>query len=88
LSVNGAGAGAGTMITVRICAGDSGVRLDRFLRAHLPLQPLSAIYRCIRTGRIRVNGRKAEQGRRLAEGDEVRMEVAEAEFRDGSRRTP
>ncbi len=49
--------------------GDAGRRLDRFLRIVLKEVPLSAIYRFIREGKVRLNGRKAEPAARLAAGD-------------------
>ncbi|MDD9893193.1 MAG: RluA family pseudouridine synthase [Gammaproteobacteria bacterium] len=47
-------------------------RLDNFVRKQLGL-PLSAIYRLIRKGQVRVNGGRKKPDYRLSEGDEVRL---------------
>jgi|WetSurMetagenome_2_1015567.scaffolds.fasta_scaffold00108_38 23S rRNA pseudouridine955/2504/2580 synthase len=69
-----------TMITIPITLNDSNQRLDRFLRKRLPLRTLSDIYRMIRTGFARVNGKKVKESRRLEEGDTVELRVDEAEI--------
>ncbi|MEO5376351.1 MAG: RluA family pseudouridine synthase [Magnetococcus sp. DMHC-6] len=58
---------------IRIKTEFSGMRLDRFIRAQYPILPLSALHRLLRTGQIRVNGGRAQGGRRLFEGDEIRL---------------
>jgi 23S rRNA pseudouridine955/2504/2580 synthase len=67
------------MVTIPITANEAGSRLDRLLRKKLPLKTLSDIYKMIRTGFVRVNGKKAKENLRLAEGDilEVRIDKAE-----------
>lgn len=52
---------------------DEGVRIDRLLRKLLRDVPLSHIYRMIRTGRVRVNGRRVKTGYRVSRGDEIRL---------------
>ncbi|AJD48091.1 pseudouridine synthase [Isoalcanivorax pacificus W11-5] len=58
---------------VRISDDRAGQRLDNFLMATLKGVPKSRIYRIIRDGQVRVNGRRAKQTQRLEEGDEVRI---------------
>jgi 23S rRNA pseudouridine955/2504/2580 synthase len=53
------------------------VRLDRVLRRLLKDVPLSHVYRMIRTGGIRVNGKRAKTGYRLKEGDELTLPARE-----------
>lgn len=65
------------MRTVTIARDDAGQRLDRFLRKALPQEPLSRIFRSIRTGRVRLNGRRASPEARLAEGDAVELRLPE-----------
>ncbi|WP_222709895.1 23S rRNA pseudouridine(955/2504/2580) synthase RluC [Reinekea thalattae] len=48
-------------------------RLDNFLRFHLNNVPKSRIYRIIRKGEVRVNGKRAKPETRLCAGDEVRI---------------
>ncbi len=59
-----------------------GQRIDNFLATRLKGVPRSLIYRILRTGQVRVNGRRAKPDTRLAGGDEVRIppvRVAERE---------
>jgi 23S rRNA pseudouridine955/2504/2580 synthase len=68
------------MVSLPITVNDANQRLDRFLRRRLPLRTLSDIYRMIRTGFARVNGKKVKESRRLAEGDIVELRVDQAEL--------
>lgn len=49
------------------------VRVDRFLRKMLPDTPLTEIFKGIRTGNIKVNGKKTKENARLALGDTVKI---------------
>ena len=65
-------------------------RLDNFLFRQLKGVPKGHVYRLLRTGQVRVNGRRAKPDYRLASGDEVRIPpVRQAEItppvRPGSR---
>jgi RluA family pseudouridine synthase len=68
------------MITIPVTPDNAGTRLDRIVRKNLPLRPLSDIYRLLRTGAIRVNGKKSQQNYRLCEGDILEMDVDAAEL--------
>jgi 23S rRNA pseudouridine955/2504/2580 synthase len=68
------------MVTFKIPADDDGVRFDRILRKKLALMSLSDIYRLIRTGRCRVNGKKSTQEYRLRANDLVELDVDPAEL--------
>ena len=50
-----------------------GQRIDNFLFAILKSVPKSLIYRLLRTGKIRVNGKRVKQTYRLQEDDEVNI---------------
>ena len=50
-----------------------GQRLDNFLQGRLKGLPKSLIYRIIRTGQVRVNGRRSSADRKIALGDDVRV---------------
>jgi 23S rRNA pseudouridine955/2504/2580 synthase len=65
---------------VTIRRDDAGQRLDRFLRKLLPGSTLGNLFRLLRKGLVRVNGRRAEGDLRLAEGDrvEIRADVGGA----------
>jgi len=49
----------------------AGRRLDKFLRSRLKGVPAGLLFRLLRQGKLRVNGRKAQQGYRLQQGDEI-----------------
>lgn len=55
------------------------VRLDRFLRKKYENTPLTEIFKGIRTGKIKVNGKKAKENYRLKEGDIVKVLIAGGE---------
>jgi len=56
-----------------IGADDEAVRLDRWLRRQLPDVPYGQLAKWLRTGQIRVDGRRAKPGQRLEEGQTVRL---------------
>lgn len=54
-------------------ADDEAVRLDRWLRRILPDVPYGQLAKWLRTGQIRVEGKRAKPGQRLSEGQTVRL---------------
>ena len=62
-----------SVIHVSIDADRAGQRLDNFLMATLKGVPKSRIYRIIRDGQVRVNGKRIKQTYRLEDGDQVRI---------------
>lgn len=58
---------------VLIDEASAGQRIDNFLLRHAKGVPKSHIYRILRGGEVRVNGRRVQQTYRLLEGDEVRI---------------
>lgn len=56
---------------IEIGINEAGQRLDKFSRKWLKDVPLSAIYKGIRKGDIKVNGKKAKEKYSLVEGDIV-----------------
>lgn len=62
--------------TIAIDAAQAGQRLDRLLRKLLRDVPLSAIFRQLRSGAIRVDGRKVDGSLRLVEGMQLTLFVA------------
>jgi 23S rRNA pseudouridine955/2504/2580 synthase len=68
------------MVTFKIPSDDDGVRFDRILRKKLALMSLSDIYRLIRTGRCRVNGKKTTQDYRVRANDVVELDVDPSEL--------
>jgi 23S rRNA pseudouridine955/2504/2580 synthase len=59
----------------RVRAGDAyaGQRLDNFLLRELAGVPRSRVYRLLRRGEVRVNGKRKQADYRLAADDEVRL---------------
>jgi 23S rRNA pseudouridine955/2504/2580 synthase len=58
---------------VEVGAGEQGQRLDKVLGRLLPGVPRSRLFRLIRRGEVRINGRRASPEQRLAAGDRVRV---------------
>ena len=50
-----------------------GQRLDNFLFGQLKGAPKSLVYRLLRTGQVRVNGKRAKPDTRIAAGDKLRL---------------
>lgn len=59
---------------------DAGQRLDKFLSKSLPTLPKSLMYKYIRTKKIKVNRKRAEQSTMLSVGDEVQLFIREEFF--------
>ena len=61
---------------VQVSEDRDGQRLDNFLSAQLKGLPRSALYRIIRTGQVRINGKRCKPASRLQAGDMVRIPPA------------
>lgn len=69
------------MISVPIShPADAGQRLDRFVRKYLPGAPLGAIFKMLRTGKIKVNAKKKDQTYKLEIWDEVSFWLTDIEM--------
>src|SRR5208337_113571 len=68
-----AGAARSRVQQVAIDEQHTGQRLDRVLTGLLPGVPRSRIFRLIRKGEVRVNGRRASPEQRLQSGDKLRV---------------
>lgn len=58
-------------------ADADGQRLDRWLKKKLPKTPYALIQKMLRTGQVRVDGKRAKAETRLATGQDVRLPPAE-----------
>lgn len=58
---------------VTVEADVAGQRIDNFLRTRLKGVPKSMIYRLLRKGQVRVNGKRCKAEYKLSGGDEVRI---------------
>ena len=52
---------------------DAGTRLDKFLTRQYPDVPRTRLFRIVRKGEVRVNGKRADVDTRLLLGDDVRL---------------
>ena len=59
---------------------EAGQRLDRLLRKLLPGMPLGAIFRALRSGAVRVDGRKANGDARLGAGMRLELRLPAADL--------
>ncbi len=68
------------MREILIKKNDAGQRLDKFLTKAVKGLPMSMMYKLIRTKKIKVNRKRAEQKYILAEGDTVQLFIREEFF--------
>ncbi len=59
--------------TVAVSAGDAGQRLDRWFRKHYPGVTHGRLQKLLRTGQVRVDGKRAAASLRLEAGQQVRV---------------
>jgi 23S rRNA pseudouridine955/2504/2580 synthase len=64
---------SGGVKQVRVPEDRDGQRLDNFLLGQLKGAPRSIIYKIVRSGQVRINGKRAKPDSRLSSGDEVRI---------------
>ncbi len=63
------------MKIIKITKNENEQRLDRFLRKLLKNYPLSEIYKFIRKGKVKVNGKKVKENYELKLNDEVNIYI-------------
>lgn len=68
------------MRTITVKKNDAGQRLDKFLGKAVKGLPTSMMYKLIRTKKIKVNRKRAEQKYILCEGDEIQLFIKEEFF--------
>lgn len=61
--------------SITVSGPNAGRRVDAFLRRELASVPRHTLMKWLRTGVVRVNGKKVKPEARLAEGDEIGMPV-------------
>jgi 23S rRNA pseudouridine955/2504/2580 synthase len=59
--------------SVTVAPDDAGLRLDRWFKRHYPMFGHGPLEKLLRTGQIRVDGKRARAGDRLEEGQVVRI---------------
>lgn len=78
---------AGGVRRVAVPADREGQRLDNFLLGQLKGAPRSVVYKIVRSGQVRINGKRGKADTRLHGGDEVRIPPVRLEA-PGAARTP
>lgn len=56
-----------------VAPGEADMRLDRWFRLHFPELAHGRLQKLLRTGQVRVDGRRAKAGARLSAGAEIRV---------------
>ncbi|MGF1477191.1 MAG: pseudouridine synthase [Geminicoccaceae bacterium] len=68
--------------------GEAGIRLDRWLKRRFPKLTQGHLQKLLRTGQLRVDGRRAEASSRLETGQTVRVPPLATDRDDGGRSKP
>lgn len=59
--------------TIEVKRGEDGLRLDRWFKIHFPTVTHGYLQKLLRTGQIRVAGKRAESNTRLESGQQIRV---------------
>jgi 23S rRNA pseudouridine955/2504/2580 synthase len=59
--------------TIDVASGEAGLRLDRWFKRHFPEITHVRLQKWLRTGQVRVDGRRARAGARLEAGQRIRV---------------
>jgi 23S rRNA pseudouridine955/2504/2580 synthase len=70
---DGGAAGASKVEAIAVTASEAGMRLDRWFKVHFPDVTFGHLQKLLRSGQVRVGGRRVASGARLEAGDEVRV---------------
>jgi 23S rRNA pseudouridine955/2504/2580 synthase len=73
---------------VEIAVDDEGQRVDNFLLRELKSVPRSRVYRILRRGEVRVNGKRVKPEYRLVAGDRLRLPPVRVDVQPRERRVP
>src|SRR6185312_4002749 len=65
--------GRGMTDTITVAAADGTLRLDRWFRRHYPQLAHGRLEKLLRTGQVRVDGKKAKAGDRVEPGQAIRV---------------
>lgn len=68
------------MQEISITENDSAQRIDRFLRKYFPSAPLTGIYKFLRTGKIKLNGKRVDNEHRIDTGDILSLYLSDEEI--------
>ena len=71
--------------TITILPQEAELRLDRWFKIHFPEIGYTYLQKLLRSGQVRLNGKRAESNARVAVGDEVRVpRIAREKPKEGS----
>lgn len=73
LSDESCGDGMSGVLNKLVQADEGGMRLDRWFKKHFPSLPHIKLQKLLRSGQVRVDGKRAEASSRLVEGQGVRV---------------
>lgn len=73
---------------IEIGANEAGQRLDKFLRKYLKDVPLSAIFKTIRKGDVRINGVKGKEKTFIEDGDVIEIKYLHSKSPDEKKKIP
>jgi 23S rRNA pseudouridine955/2504/2580 synthase len=79
---------SGGVKQVRVPEDRDGQRLDNFLLGQLKGAPRSLIYKLVRSGQVRINGKRAKPDSRVSGGDEIRIPPVRLEEAGETRAPP
>ncbi len=60
-------------VKLQVIADESGSRIDRLLLKHFPQLNFVAVQKLLRTGQVRLDGKRVKPGDRVEEGQEIRL---------------
>jgi 23S rRNA pseudouridine955/2504/2580 synthase len=63
----------GKVTTIQVAEEDAGMRLDRWFRQRFPDLGHGRLQKLLRTGQVRVDGKRVKSGARLEEGQSIRI---------------
>jgi 23S rRNA pseudouridine955/2504/2580 synthase len=88
-SIPGPAPATGSRVShVTVTADDAGQRIDNWLLRRLKGVPRSRVYRILRKGEVRLNGKRAGPQDRVAAGDDVRLPPVRSAAEQGPPRVP
>lgn len=61
------------VVTIVLDSKAAGLRLDRWLRETYPVLPFSVLQKALRTGQVRLDGKRVKGNERIVEGQSVRI---------------
>jgi len=76
--------GEGNLGVVTVSAADGTLRLDRWFKRHYPALAHGRLEKLLRTGQVRVDGKRARAGDRVSPGQAIRVPPLPATPADGS----